>query len=230
MIESFASLPAGWHFGEGVAAERSTIDCAAKIAVIAATNGWEMEAFPGIAGDVTIACYRDEFELEIIVTASGGYAFASSVDDIRVERDLDAGLAELLDRIAFFGSCNTYGSYIHVTEVAGNPSFQELPSEIFHRLEFPSSSQFAPQEADTGRSAVTSETITTHRHPRFSFGFLKKKVSPLLTPFTSIQPIKATLAITTSTDFPTPRLKSVSRTIFDQTDGQTIASVLTVKR
>lgn len=230
LIEGFEKLPDGWHFGEGVAAKHSTVERAQKIALIAATNGWELEAFPGISGDITVSCYRDELELEIIVKADTGYAFSTSVNDVRLSRNLAASRADVLDLIAFFGSCNTYGFYTPVIGVEENPSFQELPSEIFHRQEFPSFNQLAPLEADTDRSAVTLDTTTKRLNPRFSFGSLKKTSYLSLIPSNKKQPIKVTHVITTSTDFPTPPLKSISRTIFKQTAGQTITYAPPVSR
>lgn len=67
-IRSFASLPLGWHYGNGAPAPESLIRIARNYHNLFLTLGFsETDAFPGIDGEIMVTAYRGKNCIELTV-------------------------------------------------------------------------------------------------------------------------------------------------------------------
>src|SRR5437870_2555161 len=67
-IETFSKLPAGWHYGEGVAPSRRAINAATAWNRILRALGFQhTDAFSGIAGEILVTAYHGDHQIEVVV-------------------------------------------------------------------------------------------------------------------------------------------------------------------
>ncbi len=86
-IRAFAELPDGWHYGTGTGAAGIAVDTALAVNTLLVDYGARnIEAFPGIDGDVLVAGYRNNDILEIQCHSNGRMDL---VHEIRDEPDQD---------------------------------------------------------------------------------------------------------------------------------------------
>lgn len=81
-IKSFTELQVGWSFGEGKPIQPDVIEAAIEFAERSARNArLEMDAFPGLCGEVMVTIYRQEEYWEFILHEDGKVAYAHEVED-----------------------------------------------------------------------------------------------------------------------------------------------------
>lgn len=90
-VREFANLSEGWHFGEGVPPSRENLSTAHGLLVNAEELGFdEADAFPGIDGEIQIAIYRGDDDLEFTIETHGTITFVHDENgkELRYERGL----------------------------------------------------------------------------------------------------------------------------------------------
>ena len=81
-IRGFRELERGWHYGEGVPIEQSTLDNAIVLHQEAVRLGFlETDAFPGLNGEVMFTIYLDDHYLEFILEPNGNVTFYREKSD-----------------------------------------------------------------------------------------------------------------------------------------------------
>jgi hypothetical protein len=66
-IRSFGSFENGWDFGEGVPAPFKVVDMALDLCRWGEELGFEMDAFPGAGGDISIDFYAGDELVQILI-------------------------------------------------------------------------------------------------------------------------------------------------------------------
>lgn len=85
LIDSFAKLPKGWNFGEGVRASSLSLRQSKDMLRFAFDSGIrEFEAFPGIDGEIQLCCYKEDDTLEITFEINGTTTVSFEKDDKRL--------------------------------------------------------------------------------------------------------------------------------------------------
>lgn len=102
-INSFAELPQGWHFGEGVPPSPEMRDKAKR--VIQAAEYWGLEranAFPGAHGEIQVTFYRDNRMLELSLELDGSVTMAEDEGKTQVDFREDATISEAYSHLREF--------------------------------------------------------------------------------------------------------------------------------
>jgi hypothetical protein len=91
-IDSFASLPVGWDYGDGVPASANTVSLARDIFYELTQLGFtRTEAFPGTDGGIQVAAYEGNSQhIIIIVKPSGETSLAYKINDQRIRPSIVA--------------------------------------------------------------------------------------------------------------------------------------------
>lgn len=85
-INSYRSLPKGWHYGEGQAISNEVIECALSIQKGLKEQGLGFtDAFPGLNGEVRVTAYKDDFYLEFTVEEPDEIQFCLESNNIEKE-------------------------------------------------------------------------------------------------------------------------------------------------
>ena len=85
-IRSFAALPPGWHFGQGVPPPPERVDQALRLLAAGREAGWpETDAFPGVDGEVRITFYREDGYLELTLERDGGVSVVREQNGVERE-------------------------------------------------------------------------------------------------------------------------------------------------
>lgn len=75
-IQGFKKLPAGWHFGEGIAAHPVAVGHAIALAREAAKLGYtNIDAFPGSDGEVMVCAHFGRHRLDLTCETDGTVFF-----------------------------------------------------------------------------------------------------------------------------------------------------------
>ena len=84
-IDSFASLPVGWDYGDGVPASVNTVSLARNIFYELTQLGFtRTEAFPGTDGGIQVTAYEgDSQHIIVIVKPSGKISLTHKISGIR---------------------------------------------------------------------------------------------------------------------------------------------------
>lgn len=86
-IEGFQTKEYGWHYGEGVAFERATLDRAVSLhREILRQDFFRTNAFPGLRGQVLVTVYHQNHYWEFCVEPDGTVAFLHEVDDREIDQ------------------------------------------------------------------------------------------------------------------------------------------------
>jgi hypothetical protein len=84
-LESFRSLNAGWHYGEGVAFDGNIVNDAINLHNLAVKLGFfETDAFPGVDGSIMIAIYHKADYLEFMLMHNNEIIYRRETDDMEV--------------------------------------------------------------------------------------------------------------------------------------------------
>lgn len=99
-IESFARLDNGWHYGRGIAADRSTIDRAISVFNQYIQIGFlRTDAFPGVDGEIMVTGYKDIFYVECTVAADGSYSVVGEQNNEVIAEAYGIGLSVATETI-----------------------------------------------------------------------------------------------------------------------------------
>lgn len=129
-IERFRSLPVGWHYGSGVAADRATIARAKDIFTQYAQMGFSVtDAFPGKDGEIVVTAYKNDYYIECVVEVDGTYSVVGEKDKdviIETERGSEGQTIAAIVKVAR-QAWNIFGSYTLSTTTQG-----ETSSKVWH--------------------------------------------------------------------------------------------------
>ena len=128
-ILRFASLPRGWHFGQGGPPSLGTIREALKVLDWGASLGLRTYAFPGVNDEVGLSFQGNDKTLEVVVGANGMSAAQWEADEGVEPVDVaafGAVYSRLLDLVTG-PQWRSQDSFIFVTSTQTKPS-----SSIWH--------------------------------------------------------------------------------------------------
>lgn len=101
-IYSFLNLPNGWYFGDGVSPTRKTINNALRIGGLAQSFSLKTDAFPGVKGEIEIACIRGNDILEFVVNNDNiTFDFERNNEEIEFTENLSVN--EALGKLSNYG-------------------------------------------------------------------------------------------------------------------------------
>jgi hypothetical protein len=145
-IRSFASLPIGWHFGEGRAPNLSMIASAiAWNRVMLGLGLPKTEAFPGIVGEIMVTGYSGGHYLEVLLEPSGvSITHEENGVEIWSREQMTSNQAFVELRRIVGEICNTSGYSIQNTSIANWTNLRVSPFGI-QAMELQSSSSTALQ-------------------------------------------------------------------------------------
>ncbi len=87
VIEGFASLENGWHFGKGVAPSNNTISTAIELLRFSGDLGFTTtDAFPGVSGEINVVLHRFKNKIELIVAVDQTVSLYRELNHIEVAK------------------------------------------------------------------------------------------------------------------------------------------------
>lgn len=97
-IDSFLALEPGWHFGEGGPPSVERVEKAIKFVKDTIGLGFDMDAFPGIAGEIHLTFYHDNTYLEVIFDIDGSISFwhDENKEEVNTEEEIEIERAKKL--------------------------------------------------------------------------------------------------------------------------------------
>ncbi len=164
-IVSFAALPKGWHYGEGVPMDGRSLKSAVAILSNLARMGFlNTDAFPDIDGGVQVTAYRKSHFYEFNVDSDGKNIMVVYEKDSEVEFCQEGlSLVETLQKIEEFAKCEQSDFSIENILTSPATGFRVLLSKTPQTTgEFQWSIVNAPRII-ADRYATTSQAITPDR-------------------------------------------------------------------
>ena len=173
-IRSFGDLPAGWHFGEGVGATKTTVDAALEVcALMNDTEIEDIEVFPAIDGGILISGYFEREALDVSCRPDGTMEIDYEVDDaLKYEKQ---GL-NLNDVKAYLEKWNwskkkSYEYYIPSILASEDKGSQaRLFSLLVMIGEFQSLVQFVPLKSVETSAVISPDSIAASQNILTYFG------------------------------------------------------------
>ncbi|PZV13427.1 MAG: hypothetical protein DCF20_15465 [Pseudanabaena sp.] len=103
-INSFRTLPVGWHYGSGIAPLAKVLDLAIQLNQFAGLMGFEAtDAFPGIDGEVMLTVYDGDIYLEFSIEVDGSINYVHEQGDEEVDSDDKISLYQAINHILKIG-------------------------------------------------------------------------------------------------------------------------------
>jgi hypothetical protein len=128
-IRIFATLPEGWHYGDGIAAAPRTEFMALRLQAEALTvRLFQMDAFPGIKGEIRLVIYEPNY-LEFTIESDGTITFLEEQNGQETDYQPNLSLEEALLILNKAGR-QLWGSFASTTgtTIGINTDFRPLPS------------------------------------------------------------------------------------------------------
>jgi hypothetical protein len=103
-INSFRTLPVGWHYGSGIAPLDKVLDLAIQLNQWAGFMGFEAtDAFPDIDGEVLLTVYDGDIYLEFFIEADGSINYIREEGDKEVDSKEKISLHQAINYIEKIG-------------------------------------------------------------------------------------------------------------------------------
>lgn len=152
-IQGFAQLPKGWHYGEGRPADEATVNNATAIAKEARhLNFKEMDAFPGVSGEVVVVIYSGDEDLEFTLFQNGRVTFSHESGCLEIDYQENLSLVDAIEKLRSFrkSRCRQSDSFTSTTMTTSVGVLEARHSRIPVRIlpEYQSSAQNAFPEAE----------------------------------------------------------------------------------
>lgn len=166
-LKSFARLPAGWHYGEGVTPSERNIHLAGTLLHTAKRLGFgRFNAFPGIEGEVQITIYDGQHFFQFTIEPNGETTVVQEIDREEVDREEYLSFPDAINKLESFAFelCDMSESF---TPVTLTKSTSVLPTSLSKTpvksgaVASQSSSMTVPSTAVVP-SASTSKIFTAH--------------------------------------------------------------------
>lgn len=87
-IKGFALLPTGWHFGEGIPPSTQRISDSVSIANEGMFYDFEVDAFPGIGGEVLVALYCKNEYIEFTLADTVTFVHEKNNEEVGYRENL----------------------------------------------------------------------------------------------------------------------------------------------
>jgi len=161
-IEDFATLRAGWCYGEGVGFSQESIAAALKVARSLLAHGFgQLDAFPGINGEIRVTAYVGACYFEFTIEPDLAVTFVREWHEKEVDYRSGLSLPDCLSRIPDLGHdlCNWFASSIRgisTGSVDGSKAWRSGPQAT---VEYRSFAGSAPSTS-AGGFACTSARFT----------------------------------------------------------------------
>ena len=130
-ILGFADLQRGWHFGEGVAPERESIETALVLNRALLRSDFPVtNAFPGISGEIQVKGRRGSLFVELTIEPGSGITFVQELESEEVTYREGLTLLDTLEQISRLrgGLWALSGLYIRNIMTPIHSHSQALPS------------------------------------------------------------------------------------------------------
>lgn len=136
-IDSFRSLPEGWHYGEGGPIDPDTADRATDIYWCLLLNNFsQTDAFPGANGEIQIVAYSDDHFISIMIEPTGEYSLVHEIGNHDAREPIEtsdvnsikAVLQEIAGEFAGGSRWNTSAFFIPRILITSATVSQRLPS------------------------------------------------------------------------------------------------------
>lgn len=133
-IAGFADLKKGWHFGEGTRPDDITINMAKDFARKGLSSLFDVDAFPGIDGEIMVSIYHGHHYLECVFEKNETVTYTYEIKGQEVAYHEGLSIEEAFEKLDTFRRkiWNTSESSISSIMIAGAEGFRALPLEI-HR-------------------------------------------------------------------------------------------------
>ena len=132
-IREFKLLQAGWHYGQGVPPQDSTLNKAVELHREAQRHGFfYMEAFPGVSGEVMLVVYHKKHSLEFTLEVDGMVTFIHEIDgrDVAYEEGLSFEQAKAKIKGLRKRECDLSNTFTKSITVHENNASSALPLRI----------------------------------------------------------------------------------------------------
>lgn len=162
IIDDFSKLPKGWNFGEGVPSSPVALHQSRNILNFAGNLGLkDVEAFPGIEGEIQLCFYDAEFNLEIVFEINGTLTINLERDDETIFSKKNAVLNEAIKILKDFKykKCHSYASLTskYIT-VKGKNAYQVWRSDPRQKITASQLSIGSVQSRQAETSAIISKS------------------------------------------------------------------------
>jgi hypothetical protein len=174
-ILDFSEIEDGWHFGEGISISSKAIRDASRLYDVLIEYGfYETDAFPGLAGEVRVTAYWNDYYFEFTRERDGRWSFIEEIGGIEQEQAEQHSLTssqahKIVEEIAQ----SIWNTFATSPEFIGTPEktdFRVWRSSLRQTEESPLSSRIAPYYSDP--SANTFDFfIQNPVNPQFSGSF-----------------------------------------------------------
>ena len=160
-IRSFTKLPDGWHYGTGTSATAASVDAALTVnAALVDYGARNIEAFPGIDGDVLVAGYNHDDTLEIQCRPDGRMDLVHEIGD---EPDQERGFNDIsMSEVeAYLGDLKWLpkNSFVHYTRPISARRGDASSARLFSRLPEEGEYQFSRLPAPWQPVAVSANIL-----------------------------------------------------------------------
>lgn len=163
-IQDFLTLRQGWCYGDGLSFSRAIADIATQIATRLLSYGFsEMDAFPGLNGEIRVTCYSSEKYLEFTVETVDSITFLFEDGDAEKEYQENITLAECFRKIDKYSQlCRTFALFTKDTLISVKGDSKALHSIPHQTEEFQFSVTIAPwKSADKSVNIFAFTTPTS---------------------------------------------------------------------
>lgn len=175
LLSQFRDLPVGWNFGSGVPSAPTSLAQSMLVVCKAYILGLdEIEAFPGVDGEIQVNFYKDEARLEMIFEVDGTICVTFEEGEKSIRLAESASLSRVIKFLEEFekNKCRSSVSLISSTTIARN--FNALlashSAQAVKSTGFRSSTKIAAKSIVTAFACTPSATIKAQQERPSSFG------------------------------------------------------------
>ena len=145
-LESFAELPLGWHYGEGIPPGDALISCVTEINNQVYRLGFSRtDAFPGISGNIMLTIYQGKHMIDLTVEPdckTATYLYENDGEEIAYHEGIELSIAmKMIEQVGEL--CRSSEPYIRFTTLKLNTGSRVLPLKLLMTGEY----LFSPQTA-----------------------------------------------------------------------------------
>lgn len=136
-IQNFEKFIDGWHFGEGVAFSKSTLDLAIEIIMLIKKLGYGVvDAFPGTDGSLGIYTYENGKNIDIDINQQGLLKLKIEDDNSDIIFEDNISIEKLNTKlIELISGCNLYEYFLRTTGTKLEGDLIVEPSKTLHLAE-----------------------------------------------------------------------------------------------
>ncbi len=171
-IDSFLALEADWHFGEGRPPSVGTAEKAINFVKGIMAVGFDIDAFPGITGEISLTFYHDKTYLEVVFESDGSISFCHEKDRKEINSAQDLDIRTVRELVLNVGESiwSSYESFTHDTGIKKTEDLYRWHSISQVMAGSPSSPRLVSTSVELGSvNTFMSFTQGFLLSPQFSF-------------------------------------------------------------